>query len=314
MTAYSPRVAVVIPAYNAEAFLARAIRSAVEQCYENKEILVVDDGSLDGTRCVVENFGQAVQYVWQEHSGQAAATNLGIQESSGDFIALLDADDEWLPGRLEQTVLPMVGDEGIGLCYCLATLCSPDGSEKPRPSRRRVRRRAGGLYWPERVCVPAVTLRRSVLEQVGLFDESMPHYNDHDLFLRVAEVTRIHEVPEFLVRVFDRQESQQHSYSTETVVEMYLRVFFKALGRATGEYDRDVTLSRAYAGAAVRLWREGFRLRGLKYALASCVLKPDLREMVGLAKGFAPRLLVRTWSGIKGRTVGWGRGREEGED
>ena len=101
MTGGKPRLSVVIPAYNAEAFLARALRSAVEQLYENKEILVVDDGSSDGTQAVVERFGRAVRYVWQEHSGQAVATNRGIQESSGDFIALLDADDEWLPGRLE---------------------------------------------------------------------------------------------------------------------------------------------------------------------------------------------------------------------
>jgi len=297
-------VSVIIPAFNAEAYLARAIHSVLVQTFRNFELWVVDDGSTDSTMAVIESFGDQIRVLRQQNRGQAAATNRAIRESTGEFVALLDADDEWLPGRLEQTVLPMVGDEEIGLCYCLATLGYPDGREEPRLPRKPVRRRAGGVYWPERVCVPAATLRRSVLGQVGLFDESMPHYSDHDLFLRFAECTRIHEVPEFLVRVYSRRESQQHSYSIETVVEMYLRVFFKALGRAKGEYDRDVALSVAYANVAVMLWRGGHRLRGLRYAAASAVLKPDFGEAVNLAKGFAPGFLVGSWGALK-RAIGF---------
>jgi len=289
----NPLVSVVIPAFNAGRFLGRALRSVVAQSYENKEIIVVDDGSSDDTREVVKSFGTEVRYVWQEHSGQAAATNRGILESGGELIALLDADDEWLPGRLEKTVFPMVDDESVGLCYCLAMLRYPDGRENPRLPTRVIEKRTGGVYWPQRVCVPAVTVRRVVMDQVGLFDETMPHYNDHDFFLRISEMYRIHEVPEFLVRVYHRPGSQQFSYPAAVVVEMYLRVFFKALGRAPAEYDRDVTLSVAYAGAAVRFWRAGFGVLGLKYAIVSCLLKPNMKEIVRLAMGFVPRPLAR---------------------
>jgi glycosyltransferase involved in cell wall biosynthesis len=95
------KTSAVIPAYNAEKHIARAIDSVLAQTRPADEIIVVDDGSIDKTPDVVRSFGDKVIFIQQENAGASAARNTGINAASGDWIAFLDADDEWLPSRLE---------------------------------------------------------------------------------------------------------------------------------------------------------------------------------------------------------------------
>ena len=96
-----PLVSVVIPAYNCERYLGRAIRSVLAQTYPRIECIVVDDGSTDGTAEVIDRFGSAVRAIRQENGGAAAARNAGIRTATGRYIAFLDADDYWLRNKLE---------------------------------------------------------------------------------------------------------------------------------------------------------------------------------------------------------------------
>src|SRR3569833_81721 len=96
------KVSVVIPAWNAQACLSRAIRSVLAQTLPPFEILVVDDGSTDATPSLVRQFGSPVRLIHQGHAGAAAARNTGIAAASGEYIAFLDADDEWLPRKLQR--------------------------------------------------------------------------------------------------------------------------------------------------------------------------------------------------------------------
>ena len=99
-----PRVSVVIPTYNCEQFLDRTIDSALRQTYQDFEIIVVDDGSTDGTQSLVAGYGKAVRYVYQPNQGASAARNTALSQASGEFIAYLDADDLWLPEKLARQV------------------------------------------------------------------------------------------------------------------------------------------------------------------------------------------------------------------
>lgn len=99
-----PTVSVVIPAYNAERFLAEAIESVLAQEYEPIEIIVVDDGSTDGTAAVAQGYAHAVTCVRQPNGGIGAARNRGVEAASGELLAFLDADDLWAPGRLRRQV------------------------------------------------------------------------------------------------------------------------------------------------------------------------------------------------------------------
>ncbi len=106
-------VAVVIPAYNAEKLLPRALRSVLTQTVAPREVLVVDDGSSDGTSDVARSFGAPVRCIRQENAGAAAARNRGIAEATAEWIAFLDADDWWEPERL---ALGLAGEVGHLVC------------------------------------------------------------------------------------------------------------------------------------------------------------------------------------------------------
>src|SRR5690348_13396065 len=97
-----PRVSVVIPSYNSAQYVGAAIESVLVQTVPDVEILVVDDGSKDATREVVARYGDRARYLYQENAGVAVARNHGIRESSGEWIGFLDADDTWLPQKLER--------------------------------------------------------------------------------------------------------------------------------------------------------------------------------------------------------------------
>src|SRR5215831_9228869 len=97
-----PEISVVIPAYNAEGCVGRAIESALSQTHRPIEVLVVDDGSLDGTSEVVASYPAPVRLLRKANGGPASARNLAAREARGDWLALLDADDSWLPEKLER--------------------------------------------------------------------------------------------------------------------------------------------------------------------------------------------------------------------
>lgn len=99
-----PRVSVVMPSYNCAQYLAEAVDSALAQTYRDFEIVVVDDGSKDNTEEVARRYGSKIQYIKQENRGLPGARNTGIRASSGEYIALLDADDSWFPEKLARQI------------------------------------------------------------------------------------------------------------------------------------------------------------------------------------------------------------------
>ncbi len=121
-------VSVVIPTYNRERLIGPAIESVLRQSYAHIEIIVVDDGSTDRTRQVVEAYGQPVRYVHQANGGAASARNRGLREARGEFIALLDSDDEWFPWKLEAQVRVLDRYPAVGMVWTDMTAVSEDGA------------------------------------------------------------------------------------------------------------------------------------------------------------------------------------------
>jgi glycosyltransferase involved in cell wall biosynthesis len=112
-----PKVSVVIPTYNCSSYLKEAVDSVLNQTYRNYEVLVVDDGSSDGTRCTLEPYLDTINYIYQENRGAPAARNTGIRAATGEFIALLDADDVWLPEKLQLQMEYFESHENCSLVY-----------------------------------------------------------------------------------------------------------------------------------------------------------------------------------------------------
>ena len=181
-----PLVSVVMPAYNAEAFVGEAIESALAQTYRPLEVIVADDGSTDGTAEVVRAFGDPVRCFGQENQGPAGARNLAMRHARGEYVAFLDADDRWHPEKIRVQVETMARESDLGL---LATLSiSSDNLSDPLPacdaSVKRVPFEA--LYVRNHFMTSSVMARRCVLDEVGGFDTQFFGPEDYDMWLRLT--------------------------------------------------------------------------------------------------------------------------------
>ena len=208
--AASPLVSVVIPAYNAERFLAKTLQSVLAQTYRHLEVLVVDDGSQDATPAIVTQMAQRdtrLRLLSQPNRGVAAARNMAIGQARGDLIAPIDADDLWLANHLSQLVECLVTSvETTGLAYSWSI--DIDEQEHPLPGFHAAK--ITGSVYSTLLChnflgnASCTLIRRSVLERVGTYSEQFQAENAHgcedwDLYLRIAAMYEFAVVPTFSV-------------------------------------------------------------------------------------------------------------------
>lgn len=196
-----------MPAYNAGPFIAESIQSVLSQDYVNIELIVVDDGSSDGTPCVAERFGERVNVLRQKNAGPAAARNRGIAAAKGEFIAFLDADDIWLPGKITMQVKYLQDHPDVGVVFggFSRWYAQADGSfaTPPPPINldtplKLVPAHTGWIYkdilLDSVICIITAMVRRSVIDTVGAFDESLVTGEDYDFWLRVSHQFRAAEI------------------------------------------------------------------------------------------------------------------------
>ncbi|MDL2268457.1 glycosyltransferase [Desulfosarcina sp. OttesenSCG-928-A07] len=184
----SPLVSVIIPTYNRLPFLKKAVASVLSQSFRSMELIIVDDGSTDGTDSWL-NTGIAgeVTVIRQSNKGVSAARNTGILASASEFVAFLDSDDTWLPEKLAQQVDFFQMQPEALICQTGETWVR--NGVRVNPGKRH--RKESGMIFERSlglclVSPSAVMIRRSLLDEVGLFDESLPACEDYDLWLRIA--------------------------------------------------------------------------------------------------------------------------------
>jgi glycosyltransferase involved in cell wall biosynthesis len=203
----APRVSVIVPAYNCARYVHEALHSALEQDYPNKEIIVVDDGSIDDTPQVLRSFGDQIVVTQQTNAGAASARNTGLQVARGDYIAFLDADDIWLPGKLKAQVEYLQIHPEIGMVYSawMEWLANDQGEFVPpevpvaNSSDLSIDPDASGWLYNKLLldCIihtTTVVFRRDVVQQVGLFDLNLRRGQDYDYWFRVSRLTSIHKL------------------------------------------------------------------------------------------------------------------------
>ena len=204
-------VSVVVPAYNAARFVRRAIDSALRQSLPPQEVVVVDDGSQDDTADVVRAYGPPVRCVSQANAGASIARNVGIEQSKGDWIALLDADEEWLPHKLERQAEVLRAHPDLAWCGCNKEDAGGGAAPAVRAPRAvaQTLRRLGSLPFFEvgrrrlGLQTSGFVIRRSVFDDIGGFDSALRVCHDKDLFWRIAvRHPRFGYVPEILYRYF----------------------------------------------------------------------------------------------------------------
>jgi glycosyltransferase involved in cell wall biosynthesis len=193
-------ISVVITTYNYGAFIKEAVDSVLNQTLAIIEIIIIDDGSRDNTKDIVAEFNDPrIMYCYQKNQGQPKAKNRGICESSGELVAFLDADDVWLPSKLAKQVALFSNPE-VGVVYSRRKWIDPSG--KIISGNERALRKGSILNYifvDNFICFSSSVLRRSYLEEVGYFDESLPMGIDYDLWIRLASVCKFDFVEEPLV-------------------------------------------------------------------------------------------------------------------
>jgi glycosyltransferase involved in cell wall biosynthesis len=198
-------VTVVIPAYNYARFLPHAIDSALRQTHRPLEILVVDDGSTDHTRAVVAAYGERVRYLYQPNAGLSAARNTGIQNASHPFIALLDADDQWLPERVRSGMAAFGRlAEDFGVVACRSHRMDAEGRTLPvNPGLLELSGEvtAADILLATRFSPSAAIIRREVFEDCGGFDATLRSSEDRDLWIRAGRRWRLWLQPERLALI-----------------------------------------------------------------------------------------------------------------
>lgn len=196
-----PHVSVIIPTFNRYQKVVRAVSSVLHQTFLDHEIIVVDDGSTDGTQSALAQFGARI--ILEKHStnrGVSAARNTGIRKSSAPLIAFLDSDDYWLPEKLAVQVAFF--DHHADAVAVQTEEIWVRNMRRVNPKARHLKP-SGDIFEPSlKLCLvspSAVMLKRSLLEEVGLFDEGFPACEDYDLWLRISCRHAVYRIDKKLV-------------------------------------------------------------------------------------------------------------------
>jgi glycosyltransferase involved in cell wall biosynthesis len=227
----NPLVTVVIPAYKAEAFIAETIQSVIDQTYTNWELIIIDDGSPDNQKKIIEPFlaDPRIQYHYQENAGVSAARNSGMDKSKGEFIAFLDADDMFLPNNLERKLAFLQKNKEYGLVHAYVQDIDKDSLEL---ETYQIGKQGWVLddllIWRGEV-IPApssILMPTKIAKEIGGWDTNFQTAADQEFFMRVAKQYKIGMIDEFLT--YYRELPSSMSTNIPNFEEDHIRVFQKA--------------------------------------------------------------------------------------
>lgn len=233
-------VSVVIPNYNYALYLRETLDSVLAQTYPHIEIIVVDDGSEDGSREIFDSYGEKIRSIFQQNQGVSAARNNGVSHSNGEFIAFLDADDAWLPTKIEKQVQRFSIDKSLGLVHVGVDEIDADGNslvERLEGVEGHVSaillmlKREGVLGGGSGLMVP-----RRVFDEVGGFDLRLSTSADWDLGYQISRRHAVGFVPEILLK-YRVHDSNMHGNVNVMEHDMML-AFEKAFRNATPEIKK----------------------------------------------------------------------------
>lgn len=194
----TPLVSVIIPTYNRADTVRRSIDSALEQTYRPIEVIVVDDGSTDATREVLDGYGDRIRPIYQANGGPSLARNTGVAAARGEFIAFLDSDDTWKPAKIDRQVrLMLTGGARVPCCISNAAIIDGDETASTTFEVSDVTCGLPEGYWMNPAAILAtrfilfnqvVLIRREAFEKVGRFKPEMRLLEDYDLAFRLAQL------------------------------------------------------------------------------------------------------------------------------
>lgn len=195
-----PYVSIIIPTYNRKSLLEKAIDSVLKQTYTSFELIVIDDGSNDNTLDLLKHYSFKLKTLTQTNKGVSAARNLGIKAAKGQLITFLDSDDLWLPDKLKYQVAFFKHNPTALICQTQEIWIRNGKRVNPKKHHQK----PSGMIFEQSLALcllspSAVMLRRTLLDEVGLFDEALPACEDYDLWLRICWKYPVYLIDEPLV-------------------------------------------------------------------------------------------------------------------
>jgi glycosyltransferase involved in cell wall biosynthesis len=229
-------VSVILTTYKGatRGYLKESIKSVLNQTHPNIELIIVDDGSADGTRQICDQFlpDPRVKYIYQNNKGLSSARNTGIRHATTDYICFLDDDDLYEKQMIEKLLYywENLNDPSCGLVYCAVTEINEAGV----PIKKRFIKKTGNIYqdllWGNFISAPsALMIKKSVFEQLGCFNIELTCCEDYEMWLKIAKVYQIQTVDEPLVRyrIHQNQMSNKFKKMQEThksILDKHLKV------------------------------------------------------------------------------------------
>jgi len=259
-----PFFSIIIPTYNRAHCIEFAINSVLDQTINDFEIIVVDDGSTDGTELLLEQYGDQVRYFYQQNSGVSEARNLGIKNAHGQWVAFLDSDDEWMPEKLSIQYEAILLDNNIVISVTDCLIVEGDDSLSLFSIRGYTPEASPFQIITEPLCTiarlqfftPSVIIDKDILVKAGLFDINMRLYEDLDLFLRVATFGALVVTPKKLVKVFNRGDVSLSS--TQEHISFHgpaasVKTYYKLLNDYSLNHREEIFLKNRLSGNRFRL-------------------------------------------------------------
>jgi glycosyltransferase involved in cell wall biosynthesis len=194
-----PKVSIIIPTYNCAEYITEAVESALNQTFRDFEVIVVDDGSTDNTKLVLDKFIKKISYIYQENQGVAVARNNGIVRSTGDYISFLDSDNKWKLNLLAESVPVLETENAVGLVHSGKIRITEDGKIIEGVRRNHnVKYLSGYIYHnlllrKAHINLSSAVMRKNCIDDVGLFDVNLSKIGceDRDLFIRIARKYKV---------------------------------------------------------------------------------------------------------------------------
>jgi glycosyltransferase involved in cell wall biosynthesis len=240
MNTNAKKVSVIIPTFNRCAFIGAAMESVLAQDYQNLEVLVVDDGSTDDTAFILAAVEDSrLRYVRQDNRGRSHARNVALELATGSYIAFLDSDDLYLPGKLTLQVNYLESHPSVGMVYTSATCIDEAG----QPLEYTYRAEASGdvyaqvaFFQPLTITLPTVMIRREVLALVGLFDERMERFEDTDLWRRIAKRYQVGAITEPTCKLRTHSDNELLSQDPTKILAA-IDYYVEKVNREDGDID-----------------------------------------------------------------------------
>ncbi|MCX7748007.1 MAG: glycosyltransferase family 2 protein [Clostridia bacterium] len=304
-SASSSKVSVIIPTHNRSWLLINAISSVMKQTHKNLEIIIIDDHSTDETAEIVTSIDDPrVIYVKNQKKGGNAARNTGISLSTGDFVAFLDDDDEWVEDKIEKQLKVFGMDSRVGLVYTGSKLIYLDFGV----SYDNIPFAGGDLSKIILMRNPigstsSVMIKRNIFKRAGLFDESLPALQDYDLWIRICQACQIGFVKEPLLYYYMRSDANQISVSMEKrdisisrINEKYIHLFERLTKKQLVERKAAGLLRNAFKAKL-----NGDSTLARKYIMKSIFIKPKIKSVLQYILTF---LHMRTQLKVRAKLAG----------